>query len=60
MLNRGNGRAEVFHDSADYAGFVELLPEARGRVAMRVAAVCLMPNHFHLVGRPRSKRDVKK
>ena len=52
VLNRGNGRAEVFHDEADYAGFVALLGLALGRIPMRIAAACLMPNHFHLVVRP--------
>ena len=41
VLNRGNRRAGVFHDAADYAGFVELLSLACDRIAMRVAAVCL-------------------
>jgi len=58
VLNGGNGRAEVFHDDADYAGFVELLSAACDRVAMRVAAVCLLPNHFHLVVRPRADGDL--
>jgi len=58
VLNRGNGRAEVFHDEGDYAGFLELLSLACERVAMRVAAVCLMPNHFHLVVRPRGDGDL--
>ena len=58
VLNRGNGRARVFHDDVDYAGFIELLSAACDRVAMRVAAVCLMPNHFHLVVRPRADGDL--
>ena len=60
VLNRGNGRGEVFHDAADYAGFVELLADACRRVAMRVAAVCLMPNHFHLVVRPWGDGDLSR
>jgi hypothetical protein len=28
VLNRGNGRARVFHRSSDYAAFVELIGEA--------------------------------
>ena len=49
VLNRGNGRAEVFHKQDDYAAFQKLLAEALGRVPMRLLAYCLMPNHFHLV-----------
>jgi putative transposase len=49
VLNRGNGRAEVFHKNDDYAAFLRLLCQASERVAMRLLAYCLMPNHFHLV-----------
>ena len=49
VLNRGNGKATVFHDAEDYAAFVALLGEASDRVAMRIAAWCLMASHFHLV-----------
>ena len=58
MLNRGNGRAEVFHDEADYAAFVELMALACRRVGMRVLGWCLMPNHFHLVVWPRADGDL--
>ena len=47
VLNRGNGRAEVFHKPDDYAAFLKLLCEANARLPMRLLAYCLMPNHFH-------------
>jgi putative transposase len=49
VLNRGNGRAEVFHQPADYDAFVALFEPACERLRMRILAYCLMPNHFHLV-----------
>ena len=55
VLNRGNARAEVFHDEADYRGFLALLGAAGERVPMRVLGFCLMPNHFHLVLWPRAE-----
>ena len=58
VLNRGNGRAEVFHDQADYAAFAELLARACGRVPMRILGWCLMPNHFHLVLWPRGDGEL--
>jgi len=58
VLNRGNGQAEVFHDEDDYSMFVELLALACRRVAMRIAAVCVMPNHFHMVVRPHADGDL--
>lgn len=48
VINRGNGRAEVFHVDGDYQAFLTLLKAASERVSMRVLAYCLMPNHFHL------------
>lgn len=49
VVNRGNGRATVFHDEDDYAAFVGLLGEACDREPMRVVGCCLMSNHFHLL-----------
>ena len=49
VLNRGNGRAKVFHKDDDYAAFLALLPAACERLPMRILGWCLMPNHFHLV-----------
>lgn len=49
VLNRGNRRGTVFHKAQDYRVFFNLLSEAQSHVPMRILAVCLMPNHFHLV-----------
>ena len=48
VLNRGNGRGEVFHGSRDYEAFLEIVKEAKDRYAVRMLAYCLMPNHFHM------------
>jgi putative transposase len=58
VLSRGNARAEIFHDEADYAAFVRLLRRACARVPMRLLAYCLMPNHFHLALWPNGDGDV--
>jgi putative transposase len=58
VLNRGNARAEVFHQQEDYAAFVRLLPLAVERVPMRIVSFCLLPNHFHLVLWPREDGDL--
>jgi putative transposase len=49
VLNRGNGRAAVFHEDADFRAFIDLLAEAKQRVPVRTAAFCVLSNHFHLV-----------
>src|SRR5579862_6361231 len=57
-LNRGNGRARVFHDDDDYHAFVTLLRQACARVPMRLLRFCLMPNHFHVVLWPHGDGDL--
>ncbi len=52
-LTRGNNRERVFHDDRDYERFLDLMRRGCGRVPMDVLAFCLMPNHVHLVLRPR-------
>jgi len=53
VLNRGNGRADVFHAPDDYAAFVDLLTQANQRLPIRILGYALMPNHFPLVLWPR-------
>ena len=60
VINRGNGRAVVFHKDGDYDAFVRLLADAHERVPMRVLAYCLMPNHFHLVLWPKADGDLSR
>ena len=47
-LNRGVGRATLFHKERDYAAFEDVLAEAAA-VPMRLLAYCLMPSHWHFV-----------
>ncbi len=51
-MSRGNNRATIFASQDDYLGFLGLMVEAQARHALDLLAVCLMPNHFHLVVRP--------
>ncbi len=60
VLNRGNGRAEVFHKAADYEAFLRLVADANKRLPMRVLGYCVMPNHFHLVLRPFGDGDLSR
>ena len=58
VMSRGNARASIFHESSDYDAFLGLLRRAKGHVAMRILAWCLMPNHFHLALRPHHDGDL--
>ncbi len=60
MLNRGNGRADVYHKEGDYAAFLDLMAEANERLPLRILGYVLMPNHFHLVLWPRGDGDLSR
>jgi putative transposase len=48
IINRGNGRQEVFHKEKDYEAFIEIMKEAKERHPVKLLSYCLMPNHFHM------------
>ncbi len=58
VVNRGNRRATVFTDFADYLGFLAALADAGERTTVRLVAFCLMPNHWHLVLWPVKGREI--
>lgn len=60
VINRANRRAEVFHEAADYAAFFALMAKAQARIDVPLLAACMMPNHVHLVLRPRRNIDVSR
>ena len=49
VLNRSNGRAEIFGNSGDYEAFLRVLADAQAEQQMRILFYCIMPNHWHLV-----------
>ncbi|MGA6829380.1 transposase [Nitrospira sp. NS4] len=49
VLNRLVGRLPLFETPADYAAFEKILAEAQAQTKIRIAAYCLMPNHWHLL-----------
>lgn len=60
VVTRGNARAVVFHSDNDYASFMQLMRDAQGRHPLDILAWCLMPNHIHLVVRPRENGDLSR
>ena len=54
VLNRGNGRLRLFHTEDDYDDFEQVLMEGLKRYPVALLTYCLMPNHWHLVVRPRT------
>jgi putative transposase len=60
VLNRGNGRSDVFHKDEDFAAFVKLMREAHDKVPMRLTGFCLMTDHFHLLLWPHRDGDLSR
>ena len=60
VLNRGNGRQEIFHKDGDYHAFGKLLEEALENFDIKLFAYCLMPNHFHFLLQPAKGEDMSK
>jgi putative transposase len=58
VINRGNNQLLRFHERADYSAFLWLIAEARDHVPLPIIGACVMPNHVHLVVRPRSDDEI--
>ena len=49
VLNRGRRRESIFRDATDYQTFLQTVQEACEFWHLRVAAYCLLSNHYHLL-----------
>jgi putative transposase len=53
VLNRSHSRRRIFYSDKDYLAFLKVLLQAHERrPGVRILALCIMPNHWHLVLRP--------
>jgi putative transposase len=49
VMNRGRRGELIYHDAQDYQQFIDLLKETNTMWNMKIAAYCLMKNHYHLL-----------
>jgi putative transposase len=59
VLNRRGSRLGLFEKPGDYLASENILHLANERAGIRIAAYCLMPNHWHLLLWPRDNRDMR-
>lgn len=58
VINRANGRMQIFNNPEDYSLFEQLLLETKELIDMRILAYTLMPNHWHLILFPKKDGDL--
>ncbi|MBN1665150.1 MAG: transposase [Deltaproteobacteria bacterium] len=49
VMNRGQSRSQIFCSPGDYQTFIKLLQDSSSMWKVRIAAYCLMSNHYHLL-----------
>jgi len=58
VLNRAVARLTLFEKQADYEAFERVLESAHHRFGLPIFSYIVMPNHWHFVVRPKTKRQV--
>ncbi len=56
VTQRGNRKQVVFFDDKDRRHFLKLLLKYSRRSHVEIGSYCLIPNHYHLITRPPSKK----
>jgi REP element-mobilizing transposase RayT len=49
VMNRGRHGESIYDDAQDYLDFIDLLKETGSMWNVKIAAYCLMTNHYHLL-----------
>jgi len=58
VVNRAVARLTLFEKQEDYETFERVLEETFSRVPLPVFAYSVMPNHWHFVVRPKTRRRI--
>lgn len=60
VLNRSNAKTKIFRSEGDYLLFREILQKTSVKFEIDVLAYCIMPNHWHLLIRPKHDGGLSK
>lgn len=60
VINRASARLTLFETKDDYGVFESVLVEAIEKYEIGLIAYCCMPNHFHLILKPKKDGDLSK
>ncbi len=59
ITQRGNRRQTVFFSDQDYRAYLDLLGDWSAKGGLKIWAYCLMPNHVHLIGVPKTEDSLR-
>ena len=57
---RGNNKEQIFYEKDDYRTYLESVKRAKQKIPFTLFAYVLMPNHVHLLLKPKNDGDVAK
>ncbi len=60
IIQRGNRRQQVFFSDEDRLYYLRLLKKYAGLFGLAIWVYCLMTNHFHLIGVPKTEECLSK
>ena len=60
VINRANGRIKIFNSKQEYKDFEFLLIEMKALFTIDIFAYVLMPNHWHVLLRPKNDGDLSR
>ena len=60
IVQRGNNRANIFLEDADYPVYLDCLKEAAERYSCKIHAYVLMTNHVHILATPADKDAISR
>lgn len=60
ITQRGNHQQDVFFSADDRRKYLDLLQQYSSRYKLRILAYCLMTNHIHIVGIPRTNTCISR
>jgi putative transposase len=58
VMNRAVARMTLYRDAGEYEAFEQLLEMAHEREPLDLFTYCIMPNHWHLVVRPNTDKQL--
>ncbi len=60
IMVRGNQKQAIFRSTDDYDAYLTKLQKYKKKFPFWLYGYCLMPNHIHLIGQPKKRKELPK